>query len=143
MLVPLLIYRLRKRKPEPVEHPSIELNFGFVTYSGLDLEPDHSDCVWLPASFMRTLVPDPTFNKIARYEREYVADIAADIVEHGIQEPLLIAVDRDGVCLHDGHHRIVAGVTERFPVKLERSERIRKHKVPMNDLVEVLWKKCL
>lgn len=136
-MIPWLIYRSRKR-PRP-EAPVVTLpEFGFVSYTGLQLDPEHRDCVWLPASFMRALIADPTFNAIARLERDYVAEIAVDIELNGLQQPLIIVLDNESVCLRDGHHRVVAGVLDHYPVMLEYSERIRKHRVPMRNLVDVL-----
>lgn len=135
-----LRWAIRRSEPEEIfELPE----FAFVTYSGLQLEPEHRDCVWLPASFLRRLIADPEAHRIARFERDRVAEAAASIEEIGVQVPLIIVIDNDGVCLRDGHHRVVSGVREYYPVKLEHSERIRKHKLPISELIEVLWKMSL
>lgn len=133
----ILVARLRRRRPvaAPIELP----DFRFLTYSGLQLDPEHRDCVWLPASFLRGLIRGPEYNSIARLERDYVANIAADIESDGVQEPLIIVVDDKSVCLRDGHHRVVTEVLDYYPVVLERSDRIRKHKVPIGDLLDILW----
>lgn len=128
---------MKRAQPE-LPTPTLP-EFGFVSYTGLQLDPEHRDCVWLPASFMRTLIADPTFNAMARLERDYIASIACDIAENGLQEPLIIVLDNESVCLRDGHHRVVAGVLDHYPVTLEYSENIRKHRVPMRNLVDLLF----
>lgn len=137
LLLPPLLLR-RRRKPDLYRDLGPPA-FGFVTGSGLDLEPEHPDCVWLPRSFLTSLIANPTFSSITRYERDTITDLADDIHENGIKEPLIIVIDGTGVCLRDGHHRVVTGAREHYPVALEHSERIRKHKVPLKELVDLLW----
>lgn len=138
LVVTALAWKLQSRvqsAQEPISRPE----FGFLAVDGLDLFPEHGDCVWLPLSFLRRLVPETTRAQLIRYEHEHMAEISASLDEDGVILPLLIAYDNTGVCLHDGHHRVVLERLDYYPVKLERSEQIRKYMVPMDEFIELLW----
>lgn len=137
-----LVTAIAWRLPEAPQLPSKPAQcptFDFGAPGSLQLFPEHEDCVWLPVSFLRRLVPETTRAQLIRYEREYMAEIAESLDEDGVKLPLLIAYDATSVCLHDGHHRVVLERLDYYPVKLERSEQIRKFKVPLDEFIELLW----
>lgn len=88
----------------------------------------------LPVSKIKEYA-DPVFQpweKFHRQEAGYIGNLASNIRQHGVQEPLVI---RSGV-LHDGHHRLAAaeklGLTH-LPVRFERkldTEGVSEHGVP-------------
>ncbi|NIV34921.1 MAG: ParB N-terminal domain-containing protein, partial [Anaerolineae bacterium] len=73
-------------------------------------------------TFVREFDPE-TGAAIPPVEEAY-ADLANDIAEHGIQNPLIVAIDADGVpFLLDGHHRLEAAKQiglEEVPVQFRR-----------------------
>ncbi len=65
--------------------------------------------------------------------------VRESMVDRGIDQPLILVVDHAGrVTLRDGHHRYLGAVAlgwVSLPARLEVSERIRSHGIPVHEVL--------
>lgn len=92
----------------------------------------------VPLATLQQLVNPHRVADIQR-EVEWLAQLTVELDERGVDEPLVLVVDRLGkLGLKDGHHRVVCAGRlgwERLPCRLIRSDRIRSHGVPVHDVL--------
>lgn len=63
----------------------------------------------IPTVIARQCADKRQVSEILAHEAEYVSELAADIKENGLRDPLIFHVDGAGrFCLRNGHHRMLA-----------------------------------
>lgn len=69
----------------------------------------HAGALLLPVSFVRMVADPREQNKILRNEMDQVGELCAQIINLGLQTPVLLKVDSGLRCvLKDGNHRLIA-----------------------------------
>lgn len=92
----------------------------------------------LSLSVLQVLANDRRTAQISM-DVERLAWIEQSLKERGVDQPLVLVVDRAGrLGLKDGHHRVLIASRlgwSSLPVRLERSDRLRSHGVPAHDVL--------
>lgn len=103
----------------------------------------HPQAVLLPVDLVRTVARDEDIFKIQRMEGEYIASLAAQIVNHGLREPVTIKVDSSLRCaLKDGNHRLVCFMLlgyRTIPVVIKRQDAIKGFAVNLAESPDLLF----
>jgi hypothetical protein len=98
--------------------------------------------VLLPVCLVKEWAAPSELRENLRRERDYLDLLKRDIKEQGITDPFIAVLDQMGrVTLMDGHHRLQ--VAEELgetlvPIRFTPSERIRKHCVPIADILPMM-----
>lgn len=99
------------------------------------------ECGALPTAVVYALADRERLCHIEGHEEFLLEILGADILANGLQDPLEVTVDADGVRLRNGHHRVILATRygiEWMPVVFKTSPRIKRRKVAHVDVYQML-----
>lgn len=102
-----------------------------------------NDTLILPVSFLKKIANPIRLREISVIDADYIRDLQHSIYQHGLREPLLVAMGINSCALIDGHHRLLgaeyAGV-DRLACKLQITNDNLAVGVRLSELYkEALW----